>query len=76
MAACDTPPAGRRFGKFYGNLPGTKGGYFPDVALLVTGMDLMASKAGPPFFPVNMKIMKVPISVSKIGQGGGLVIPD
>lgn len=38
---------------------------------LKTGMDLVAGHARPPFFPVDMEIVEVPISIAEVGQGRG-----
>ena len=33
-------------------------------------MNIVAGKAGPSFLPGDMKIVKVPVPVAEIGQGG------
>lgn len=39
-------------------------------------MNFMAGKAGTPFFPVDVEIMEVPVSIAKIGQGGRPLVQD
>lgn len=57
-----------RQGKIYRNLPGAEGGEFANVAPLRTHMNLVAGNTSPTLFAVDVKEVKVPVSIAKIGQ--------
>lgn len=44
------------------------------MTFLVTGMNLVAGNAGPPFFPVDVEIVEVSIPIAEIGQSDGLLL--
>ena len=39
-------------------------------------MNLMAGQTGPSFFPIDMEIVKIPISISEIGQSRRPLVQD
>ena len=48
----------------------TKGRRAADESLLVSGMNIMAGKAGSAFFPRDMEIVEILLPIAEIGQGG------
>ena len=72
MATHHTGPTGGGLNKYYANMKisWAKGRRAADQSFLVGGMNIVAGKAGPSFLPGDMEIVKVPVPVAEIGQGG------
>ena len=71
MAGEQTLTAGGGFDKFDRDIPIPERGRAADEFLLKTEMNLMACQAGSSFFPINMKIVEIPVPVAEVGQRRG-----